>query len=391
MAGKLLQLRKICMFVCAFLVLVYLSLLCLANPSKELIFAISVELLSFGAYIFFYLRRRRGAAAQAGDAVITELSKQFTVVHKLRRAVLWCTTAFWLCAAFTLTLDCAAFSAAFCEHTDLSAAIYRTYPISHAFGLHPGASLEVLAGAYVEAKKYDKAQPLYDEVMDLRLKTFGPVHKEMAALYCDFGDLYTHQGQLARAEKYYRQALSISTALLGDKGSGRAFTRLADCLRDQGRYEEATRQYQIAYDMRCKQFGANSSKVGETLAEWVKLCRLQGLQKEADRMQARVSAIEARQVKVPPLAGTIVSIALFAVSLFVSNFFLGRKGVLTELVVGRMKASLDAQADGTGTAESAAAVRKRLTRLVTLCRFQKKFEEAEHYNALLLALASKPD
>jgi len=386
MAGKLLQLRKICMFVCAFLVLIYLCLLCLAYPSGELIFAILVELLSFGAYLFFYFRRRQGAAAQAGDAVISELSKQFTAVQKLRRAILWCTTAFWLCAAFSLILDGAAFVSAFCGRTDLSLNIYRTYPISHAFGLDPGGSLEVLAGAYVEAHKYEKAQPLYDELMNLRLKTFGPVHKEVAAIYCDFGELYRHQGQLARAEKYYRQALSISTALMGDKGSGRVFTHLADCLRDQGRYDEATKQYQIAYEMRSKEFGPNSAKVSETLSEWVKLCRLQGLNQEADRMQLRVSAIEARQVKVPPLASTILSIALFAVSLFVSNFFLGRKGVLTEFVVNRMKTSVDALYGDSGTTDSAAALRKTLTRLVTLYRFQKKFDEAERYNALLVAL-----
>ncbi|MBS1993407.1 MAG: tetratricopeptide repeat protein [Cyanobacteria bacterium SZAS LIN-3] len=393
----LLKLRKTCMFLCAGLVFVYLSVLCYAYPTRELIFAIAFELFFFALYLYLGRRRAASSAGQAGATVISELSSQYAIVHQSRRLLLGGTTLFWLATTLALTVDCFAYCSAFAGQTNVSLAVYRAVPVSGSLGFHPGASLEVLAGAYVEARKYAQALPLYEEIEKLRLATFGPTHKEIAALYCDYGDLYTHQNRLPLAESYFRRALTISTALLGDRGSGRAFTRLADCLRDQGRYDEATRQYRIAYDMRMRQFGPSSAKVGETLSEWARLCRLQGLNEEADRLQARATKIEKLQPKSNPILSGILSLALFLVSLYVSNFFLGRKGVLTELVVNRMKATVeagDADESKAGTAgdamldaRSKLAVRKRLlSRLITLCRFQKKNEEADHYAALLLAL-----
>jgi tetratricopeptide (TPR) repeat protein len=272
----------------------------------------------------------------------------------------------------------------------VSLIIYRAVPISLALGLHPGASLEVLAGAYVEAHKYSQALPLYEEVLSLRLSTFGHNHKEIAAIYCDFGDLYAHQNQLTRAESCYRLALGIATGLLGDKGSGRAYTRLADCLRDQGRFDEATMQYQNAYDMRAHQFGRNSAKVAETLAEWAKMLKLQGRVQQAQSMQGRVELIQNQHREPSPMWGALFSLTILVLSLLGSNFLLGRKGLLTELVVAKMKAAVDAaSASGLEAISSSPAKslsRSQVSRLVTLYRFQRKDDEAEHYSALLLSM-----
>jgi tetratricopeptide (TPR) repeat protein len=398
MAGKLLKLRKFCMFFCAALLLVYLTLLCCANPGKELLFAIAVELLSFGGLLYFGRLRSRTDGARAGEAVISELTNQYTVVGLWRRLFAIAATALWLAASLALTIDCLAFCAAYFGARTASRAIYQAVPISRTLGLHPGATLEVLAGAYVEAHKYDRALPLYEEVLGLRLATFGKSHKEIAAIYCDFGDLYAHQSQLDRAQSCYRMALVISTNLLGDKGSGRAYTRLADCLRDQGRYSEATVQYQSAYNMRVHQFGKYSSKAGETLGEWAKMLRLEGRQHEAEVMQRQVDDIQNRHPEPSPLWSAFFSLALFVLSLLVSNIFLGRKGILTELVVGKIKASVDAasaSSDSFISKSDASAVpstpaktvsKSQLSRLITLYRFQKKYDEAERYSALLVSL-----
>jgi tetratricopeptide (TPR) repeat protein len=410
MADKLLKLRKTCMFLCAALVFVYLTLLCFANPSPELLFALAVELASFAGFLYFGDRRSQSASGQAGEAVMRELSKQYAAVQIWTSSFAIATTLFWVVATLALTIDCFAFCTAFFGAQRISLAVYRAVPISRALGMHPGASLEVLAGAYVEAHKYDRAMPLYQEVLALRLLTFGKIHKEIAAIYCDFGDLNTHQNKLVQAESCYRIALGISTNLLGDKGSGRAYTRLADCLRDQRRYEEAAKQYQSAYDMRLHQFGKDSTKVGETLAEWAKMLRMEGLDQEAATMQARVDRIQNAHREPSSLLGAFCSLLFFALSLLVSNFFLGRKGVLTELVVGKIKASVDTAAALTAltaapastassddciahpapisTASTAAkrVSRSQLSRLITLYRFQKKYDEAEHYAALLVSL-----
>jgi tetratricopeptide (TPR) repeat protein len=410
MGDKLSKLRKSCMFVCASLVLVYLTLLCVVHPAKELLFAIAVELVSFGGYLYFGYRRSQSVGGRAGEAVISELSNQYAIVNLWRRVSVVCTTAFWLAVTLGLAIDCLAFCTAFFGAHTLSLAIYQAVPISRTLGMHPGASLEVLAGAYVEAHKYDRALPLYEEVWALRIATFGNTHKEIAAIFCDFGDLYTHQNKLAMAESCYRIALGISTALQGDKGSGRAYTRLADCLRDQGRYADAARQYQSAYDMRVHQFGSKSTKVAETLVEWAKMLKLQGRDKDAAAMQLEAAVIQARHHEPSPLWGAFLSLVLFGGSLLVSNLLIGRNGILTELVVGKIKASVDAASPFTAAAsettlsESAAESalqsvssvspstsakvlsKSQLSRLITLYRFQKKYDEAERYNALLLRL-----
>jgi tetratricopeptide (TPR) repeat protein len=389
MAGKLLKLRNLCMIVCAVLVFVYLTLLCSANPSAELLFALAVEVLSFAGFLYFRHRRARSAGGRAGEAVISELKNQYAALRLWSKLLSAALTSFWLVAAIAMSIDCFAFAAAFFGAQKISLYVYRAVPISAAIGFHPGASLEVLAGALVEAHKYEQAMPFYEEILALRLSTFGKVHREIAAIFCDFGDLYSHQGQLLKAESCYRMALKITATIRKDKG--RALTRLANCLRDQGRFGEADEQYKNAYDMRVRQFGVGSEKVAETLKDWAKLQALEGKKEEAAALQARVDKIAHSHREMPPLWSALCSLSLFAASLFVSNLFFGRRGVLTELAVGKIKAAVDASEclpGGIGGKQptSKSVTRGQLNRLITLYRFQKKYEEADRYNAILLSL-----
>jgi len=76
---------------------------------------------------------------------------------------------------------------------------------------HPdtASGLNDLAGMYVDAGDYAKAEPLLRQTLGIRKKALGPEHPETAASLSNLAFLYEAMGDHSRAEPLYQQALQI--------------------------------------------------------------------------------------------------------------------------------------------------------------------------------------
>jgi tetratricopeptide (TPR) repeat protein len=82
---------------------------------------------------------------------------------------------------------------------------------------HPdvATSLNNLAGLYRAQGRYDEAEPLYRQALELSRELLGERHPDVATSLNNLAYLYQSQGRYDEAEPLYRQALELSRELLG--------------------------------------------------------------------------------------------------------------------------------------------------------------------------------
>ncbi len=336
-----------------------------ACPKQELFFAIGIEVTVFIGLVTWRFFRSQSKGGKAKSVVLSELtSGEKTKIAKqiYERSA----TVLWLLAATIISFDFAAFTSAFCGDFNKSQKLYTKMPVSIAVGLHPAATLEMLSGAYVEAKNYPKAEHLYATIEKIRLQTYGASHEMMVALYTDFGDLFCKQMQLEKAASYYLRAIELSKRINGPSGYGRPLTGLANTLRDRGRYAEANTTYSEALSLRQELYGADSEKVAETKKEYAIL-----LAKEGHGSEASVMALQAKAVlnkgASSNTTNTYLPIVICIGSIIVSVVLFGRSGILTRLATIRLRAK----------AEKSTASPAEIKNLVALYNFQGQTEAAK--------------
>lgn len=154
-------------------------------------------------------------------------------------------------------------------------ALYCLMPFSYWLGLHPALSLEMLAGAFVQKGDYLIAEPLYDEVMQVRVRLSGDRSDLCSAVYADIGDLNVRKNDLLKAEEWYRKSIELGPR------TGRGYTALATVLRERGQFEESKLWYLKALELRKKVYGSQSKQYGDTERAYRRLLQLE--QKYKDR------------------------------------------------------------------------------------------------------------
>ena len=84
---------------------------------------------------------------------------------------------------------------------------------------HPSvaSSLNNLAGLYKSQGRYEEAEPLYIQALDMRKKLLGEEHPDVATSLNNLAGLYSSQGRYEEAEPLYIQALDMYKKLLGDE------------------------------------------------------------------------------------------------------------------------------------------------------------------------------
>jgi tetratricopeptide (TPR) repeat protein len=238
------------------LVIFYFVVFVLVNPTPLLVSAVSVEIAVFlGAIFFRYF---------AGKIFKAKPAERVSKKPGLLRLLL---VSGWAAVFTLLLIDFSGMAAAFLRNYSLSSQIYCAVPTSSLIGQHPATSLEVLTGAYVEAKQYDRAEPLYLTVLAIRQQYYGDKSDTVAALYADLGDLAVKKGNKNKAEYWYRRSLSITD------GYGRALLHLANVLRDNGKPAEASIYYRKAIAVKTRIYGNKSAKVAEARYEYAKLLK----------------------------------------------------------------------------------------------------------------------
>lgn len=144
-------------------------------------------------------------------------------------------------------------------------ALYTCMPVSYWMGLHPAFSLEMLAGALVQSKNYERAEPLFLEVKSIRVRLAGPDSDLASAIYADLGDLKVRRNDLPAAEQWYRRSVAVGPR------TGRASTGLATVLRELGNYSESEHWYQVALARRKLVFGEQSKQYSDTMRGYLSL------------------------------------------------------------------------------------------------------------------------
>ena len=109
---------------------------------------------------------------------------------------------------------------------------------------HPGTVtfLSNLAELYKAMGEYAKAEPLYQEALRIRQKVLGPEHPDVAAGLNNLAALYWEMGEYAKTEPLLQEALRILQKVLGKEHPNTAvgLNNLALLEFDLGRIGEAT-------------------------------------------------------------------------------------------------------------------------------------------------------
>jgi tetratricopeptide (TPR) repeat protein len=63
--------------------------------------------------------------------------------------------------------------------------------------------------------RYDEAEPLYKQALELRKRLLGENHPSTASSYNNLASLYNAMGRYEEAEPLYEQALAICQRVLG--------------------------------------------------------------------------------------------------------------------------------------------------------------------------------
>ncbi|MEW6493601.1 MAG: tetratricopeptide repeat protein [Cyanobacteriota bacterium] len=126
---------------------------------------------------------------------------------------------------------------------------------------HPyvATSLNNLACCYSDQEKYGEAEQIYIQALELNKQLLGETHPDVAICLNNLAFLYSSQGKYEQAESLYIQALELSKRLLGETHPDVAIclNNLALLYSSQGRYDQAEQLYVQAWEIAQRKLGAN--------------------------------------------------------------------------------------------------------------------------------------
>jgi tetratricopeptide (TPR) repeat protein len=157
------------------------------------------------------------------------------------------------------------------------------------------STLSNLAFLYRSQGRYDQAEPLYQQALELRKRLLGEEHPYVATSLNNLAFLYHSQGRYAEAEPLYLQALELRKHLLGEEHPyvATSLNNLAVLYRSQGRYAEAEPLYLQALELRKRLLGEDHPYVATSLNTLAGLYKSQGRYAEAEPLY--LQALELRK------------------------------------------------------------------------------------------------
>jgi tetratricopeptide (TPR) repeat protein len=162
---------------------------------------------------------------------------------------------------------------------------------------HPdvATSLNNLAYLYESQGRYDEAEPLYLQALELDKRLWGDNHPYVATSLNNLAGLYYSQGRYDQAEPLYLQALELCKRLLGDNHPDVAtsLNNLALLYYYQGRYDQAESLYLQALELRKRLLGDNHPDVAQSINELALLYYSQGRYDQAEPLY--LQALELRK------------------------------------------------------------------------------------------------
>jgi len=146
------------------------------------------------------------------------------------------------------------------------------------------ASLNNLAALYESQGRYEQAEPLYLQALELSQRLLGEDHPNVATSLNNLAGLYKSQGRYNEAEPLYLQALELRKHLLGEDHPNVAtsLNDLALLYESQGRYNEAEPLLLQALELWKHLLGEDHPHVATSLNNLALLYKSQGRYNEAE-------------------------------------------------------------------------------------------------------------
>jgi tetratricopeptide (TPR) repeat protein len=167
---------------------------------------------------------------------------------------------------------------------------------------HPdtATSLNSLANLYLDMGDYARAEPLYQQTLQIRQKALGPEHPDTAASLNNLAELYRRMGAYEKAEPLYQQALQILQKALGPEhpDTATSLNNLALLYLDLGDYARAEPLYQQALQIRQKALGPEHPDIANSLNNLATLYRDMGAYARAEPFYQQ--ALQIRQKALGP-------------------------------------------------------------------------------------------
>ena len=167
---------------------------------------------------------------------------------------------------------------------------------------HPdtATSLHNLALLYAAMGAYEKAEPLCQQALQIWQKALGPDHPHVAAGLNNLAELYRAMGAYAKAEPLYQQALQICQKVLGPEhpATAESLNNLALLYYQTGAYAKAEPLYQQALQIRQKALGPEHPDVATSLNNLAAFYYQMGAYKKAEPLYQQALQI-CRKALVP--------------------------------------------------------------------------------------------
>jgi tetratricopeptide (TPR) repeat protein/CHAT domain-containing protein len=160
--------------------------------------------------------------------------------------------------------------------------------------------LDLVAEYYHDLGEYKEAEPLYNEVLRIRLKVLGDRHPDYATSLNNVAELYDDTGRYADAEAYYLNSLEVSRHVVGSSSTDYAIelNNIAVLYRNWGRYAEAKSYAAEAVSIEARSAGRSSPGYAVDLKTLAETYESMGYFGTAERMYNEILAIDRRSVGV---------------------------------------------------------------------------------------------
>jgi tetratricopeptide (TPR) repeat protein len=362
-------------YAIAFMTLLYFVVYAIASPTKELVAAVTVEVIVFIAVIGFRSRKKARNAREVQQAVLDELSTKTEATRQGWKAVKTASNVVALVVLLFLAYDFSCLSLTCGNQLAAAKKMYLLNPLYRIPGVHPALSAELLAGAYIEVDKLDEAEHLSDFLLDIRKEIYGEKHPMIAEMFGNYAFIALKRNRPLEAEKYSRKSIALWKETSGYHHLGNALTKLGNSLTSQRRYDEAIQAYTEALKMRQKEFGPNSERVLKTLQDLEQCLRLSRKTAEAEKTAERIDQIRLRQEAHMSVDNPWLVPISIAFSFALSFFLLGPKGLLTTIALKRIETRVTKDGDNANP--------KDLQKLISLYNHRKDQAKVEYYETYL--------
>ncbi|XP_046862483.1 nephrocystin-3-like [Xenia sp. Carnegie-2017] len=120
---------------------------------------------------------------------------------------------------------------------------------------------------YYNTNKYHKAKDCYEKALEIRQKSLGPEHVDVATTFNDLGNMYYNTNKYDKAKECYEKALEIRQKSLGPKHVDVATTLndLGNMYYNTNKYDKAKECYEKALEIQQISLGPKHVDVASSL------------------------------------------------------------------------------------------------------------------------------